>query len=112
MAIGLGLSILLGKGLSFILFGVEAADGSVLVGVAALLSLTALVAVSSARSTRHQGRSHGGDTRGVIARVHGSTACEPCTHATAPYRPPTVAPVSCESADKVVWAALSPSLKS
>ena len=68
MAIGLGLSILLGKGLSFILFGVEAADGSVLVGVAALLSLTALVAVSSARSTRHQGRSHGGDARGVIAR--------------------------------------------
>ncbi len=54
MAIGLGLSILLGRGLSFVLFGVDAADGSVLAGVAALLSLTGLLAclVPVRRATR------------------------------------------------------------
>ena len=54
MTIGLGLSVLLGRGLSFILFGVVPADASVLVGVAALLSLTAVVAclVPARRTTR------------------------------------------------------------
>jgi putative ABC transport system permease protein len=54
MAIGIGLSMVLGRGLSFVLFGVAATDGMVLVGVAALLSLTALVAclVPVRRATR------------------------------------------------------------
>ncbi|MCH7991474.1 MAG: ABC transporter permease [Gemmatimonadetes bacterium] len=54
MAIGLGLSMLLGRGLSFVLFGVEPADGRVLLAVAALLSLTSLVAclVPVRRATR------------------------------------------------------------
>ena len=54
MVIGLGLAMLLGRGLSFVLFGVAAADASVLVGVAALLSLTAVVAclVPARRATR------------------------------------------------------------
>ena len=54
MAIGLGLALLLGRGLSFVLFGVEATDGTVLLAVAALLSLTSLVAclVPVRRATR------------------------------------------------------------
>ncbi len=54
MVIGVGLSLLLGRGLSFVLFGVEAADLSVLVVIAAILSLTAGVAclVPARRATR------------------------------------------------------------
>jgi putative ABC transport system permease protein len=44
MAIGVGLSLLLGQGLSFVLFDVAATDGFVLAGVAALLTVTAVVA--------------------------------------------------------------------
>jgi hypothetical protein len=44
MVIGAGISILLGQGLSFILFGVAAGDVTMLLGVTALLSATALVA--------------------------------------------------------------------
>ncbi len=54
MVIGLGLSILLGRGLSFVLFGVAATDLSVLGGVAALLSITSVVAcvIPARRATR------------------------------------------------------------
>lgn len=54
MGIGLGLAILLGQGMSFVLFGVAAADVTVLLGFAALLSLTTLVAcvISPRRATR------------------------------------------------------------
>lgn len=54
MVLGLGLSLLLGRGLSFILFGVEAVDDGVMVGVAALLSLTAVASclVPARRATR------------------------------------------------------------
>jgi len=54
MTIGLGLSILLGRGLSFVLFGVAPADMSVLVGVAGLLSVTGVVAciLPARRATR------------------------------------------------------------
>ena len=44
MAIGVGRSLLLGQGLSFVLFDVAATDGFVLAGVAALLTVTAVVA--------------------------------------------------------------------
>ena len=54
MIIGLGLSLLLGQGLSFVLFDVAATDGVVLAGVAALLTVTAAVAclVPVRRATR------------------------------------------------------------
>jgi putative ABC transport system permease protein len=54
MTLGLGLSMLLGRGLSFVLFGVEAADVGVMAGVAALLSITAVVAclVPARRATK------------------------------------------------------------
>ncbi|MGI9628552.1 MAG: ABC transporter permease [Longimicrobiales bacterium] len=54
MAIGLGLAMLLGRGLSFVLFGVTSADLGVLIGVAALLTATAMVAcvVPARRATR------------------------------------------------------------
>ncbi len=44
IGVGLGLSVLLGQGLAFVLFGVEAADPMVLLTVAAVLSLTAVLA--------------------------------------------------------------------
>lgn len=44
MIVGLGLALLLGQGLSFVLFDVAATDGVVLAGVAALLTVTAMVA--------------------------------------------------------------------
>ena len=54
MALGLGLSLLLGRGLSFVLFGVESVDAGVMAGVAALLSVTAVVAwlVPARRATK------------------------------------------------------------
>ena len=44
MVLGLALAVLLGQGLSFVLFGVAAADLGVLVGVGGLLTVTALAA--------------------------------------------------------------------
>ena len=52
--IGTGVALLIGQGLAFILFDVAASDVGVLAGVAALLSLTAMVAclVPARRATR------------------------------------------------------------
>jgi putative ABC transport system permease protein len=54
MAIGLGLSVLLGRGLSFVLFDVSATDAGVMAGVALLLGLTSMAAcvVPARRATR------------------------------------------------------------
>ena len=54
MAMGLALSLLLGRGLSFVLFGVDAADVGVMAGVAGLLGVTAVVAclVPAMRATK------------------------------------------------------------
>ena len=54
MAVGFGLSLLLGQGLTFVLFGVGAMDGKVLAGVAAILALTSVLAclVPLRRATR------------------------------------------------------------
>ena len=54
MVIGTGVALLIGQGLAFVLFDVAASDVGVLAGVAALLSVTAMVAclVPAHRATR------------------------------------------------------------
>jgi ABC-type antimicrobial peptide transport system permease subunit len=54
MVLGMGLSVLLGQGLSFVLFDVASTDAGVLAGVAALLTLTGVFAclVPATRATR------------------------------------------------------------
>lgn len=54
MVIGIGVALLIGQGLAFVLFDVAASDVGVLAGVAALLSVTAMVAclVPAHRATR------------------------------------------------------------
>jgi ABC-type antimicrobial peptide transport system permease subunit len=54
MVLGMGLSMMLGRGLSFVLFDVAAMDPGVMVGVAALLAMTGVIAclVPASRATR------------------------------------------------------------